>query len=192
SAAAEIVAAHEAELCARLAALTGTLARTMRYRIAGARNEVRELVHSPAFEAVTARLRAGANAIETADYRLAAAMKSEIQNANRRLAAAAHGLSPAQLRSIAAAARTRFESLNRARDTAISSRMKAVTQQLAMAAAALDAMSPLKVLERGYSIAHNSGGEVIRDASTMSAGDELRLRLWNGSLDCRVEGTNVK
>lgn len=192
SAAAEIVAAHEAELCTRLAALTGTLSRTMRYRIAGARNEVQELVHSPAFEAVTARLRAGANAIETADYRLTAAMKSEIQNANRRLAAAAHGLSPAQLRSIAAAARTRFESLNRARDTAISNRMKTVTQQLAMAAAALDAMSPLKVLERGYSIAHNSSGEVIRDAGRVSAGDELRLRLWNGSLDCRVEGTNIK
>src|SRR6185436_7887551 len=38
SAAAEIVAAHEAELCSRLAALSGTLARSMRYRIAGARN----------------------------------------------------------------------------------------------------------------------------------------------------------
>jgi len=61
-----------------------------------------------------------------------------------------------------------------------------------VAAAALDAMSPLKVLERGYAIAHNAQGQVVRDASTMTAGDELRLRLWKGSLDCRVEGTNVE
>lgn len=192
SAAAEIVAAHEAELCARLAALTGTLARTMRYRLAGARNEVQELAHSKTFEAVAARLRAAGNAIETADYRLQAAMKSGLQDSHRRLSAAAHSLSPRQLRSIFSAARARFESLNAARDAGIASRLKAAGQHFGIAAAALDAMSPLKVLERGYSIAHDINGKAIREAGTMSVGDKLRLRLWKGSLDCRVEGTNVK
>ena len=56
-------------------------------------------------------------------------------------------------------------------------------------AAALDAMSPLRVLERGYAIAHDSHGQVVRDAKTMSVGDELRLRLWKGELDCRIERT---
>jgi len=61
-----------------------------------------------------------------------------------------------------------------------------------VAAAALDAMSPLKVLERGYAIAQNRQGHVVREASSVTAGDEVRLRLWKGSLDCRVEGTNVE
>jgi exodeoxyribonuclease VII large subunit len=192
SVAAEIVAAHEEELCSRLSALTGTLARAMRYRITGARNQVHELALSPAFDAVTTRLRAASNAVDTADYRLASAIKGGMQNANSRLAAAGHSLSPAQLRSIASAARARFDSLSRARDAGIMNRMKAVKQQLGMAAAALDAMSPLKVLERGYAIAQDTQGQVIRETSTVTVGDELRLRLWKGSLDCRVEGTKVE
>jgi exodeoxyribonuclease VII large subunit len=56
-----------------------------------------------------------------------------------------------------------------------------------VAAAALDAMSPLKVLERGYAIAQDARGAIVREAAAVSAGDELRLRLWKGTLDCRVE-----
>jgi len=164
----------------------------MRYRIAGARNEVHELALSPAFDAVTARVRSAANAIDAADYRMQTALTSELQHHHRQLTAAAHSLSPARLRSIASAARARFESLNKARDAGINNRLKTARQQLGVAAAALDAMSPLKVLERGYAIAQNRQGHVVREASTMTAGDEVRLRLWKGSLNCRVEGTNVE
>jgi exodeoxyribonuclease VII large subunit len=58
-----------------------------------------------------------------------------------------------------------------------------------MAAAALDAMSPLRVLERGYAIAHDAQGHVVREASATAIGDALRLRLWKGVVNCRVEGT---
>jgi exodeoxyribonuclease VII large subunit len=60
--------------------------------------------------------------------------------------------------------------------------------RLGLAAAALDAMSPLAVLERGYAIAQDGDGRVVREATAVSAGDALRLRLWKGSLNCRVEG----
>jgi exodeoxyribonuclease VII large subunit len=190
SAAAEIVAAHEAELCARLAALSGTLARSIRYRIAGVRNQVQELALSTAFDAVTTRLHDALMSIDAVDYRLQAALQSFLQTAHRRLGAAAHSLSPVQLRSVLTAGRTRFESLNKLRDNALAARMKAARQTLGKAAAALDAMSPLRVLERGYAIAHDARGHVIREASTMTSGDELRLRLWKGALDCRVEGVD--
>jgi exodeoxyribonuclease VII large subunit len=58
-----------------------------------------------------------------------------------------------------------------------------------MAAAALDAMSPLRVLERGYAIVHDSEGHIVREASAVSTDDALRLRLWKGVVNCRVEGT---
>src|SRR2546422_3203906 len=41
-------------------------------------------------------------------------------------------------------------------------------------------MSPLGVLERGYAIAQDANGRVVRQASAVSAGDTLRLRLWKG------------
>lgn len=192
SAAAEIVAAHEAELCSRLAALSGTLARSIRFRIAGARNEVQGLALSTAFDAVTARLHDALTLIDAVEYRLQAALKGSLQTAHRRLGAAAHRISPVQLRSVLMTGRTRFESLNKLRDNAVAARMEAARQRLGKAAAGLDAMSPLRVLERGYAIAHDARGQVIREASAMTIGEELRLRLWKGALDCRVERTETE
>ena len=188
SAAAEIVAAHEAQLCSLLAALTANLARSIRFRIAGSRTEVQELALSPAFDAVAARLREAMTATDDAEHRLQTAITSVVQLAQRRLGAAAHSLSPAQLRSVVLAARARFETLKKERDAGIAGRLETAKQQLGVAAAALDAMSPLKVLERGYAIAHDAQGHVVREASMVTVGDAVRLRLWKGALDCRVEG----
>ncbi|NCB52102.1 MAG: exodeoxyribonuclease VII large subunit [Clostridia bacterium] len=56
-------------------------------------------------------------------------------------------------------------------------------------AAKLDALSPLKVLGRGYAIASKENGEIVREAGQVNTGDYLRLRLSKGGLKCRVEET---
>ncbi len=53
-------------------------------------------------------------------------------------------------------------------------------------AAALDAMSPLKVLGRGYAIASGERGQLVRSSRDVQPGEKLRLRLKEGSLECRV------
>src|SRR5437667_944569 len=58
TAAAGTLAAHQAQVCRALANLTATLARSIQYRIAGARNHVQELALSNAVDAVAARVRA--------------------------------------------------------------------------------------------------------------------------------------
>jgi len=189
SAAAEIVAAHEAQLCSLLETLTTNLARSMRFRIAGTRNDVQELALSPAFDAVMARLHDAMTTADEAEHRLQTSVVSLLQRIQRRLGAASHSLSPVQLRSAVTAARTRFASLTRARDASIVTRLESARQQLSVVAAALDAMSPLKVLERGYAIAHRADGRIVREAKAVAIGDALHLRLWKGALDCRVEGT---
>jgi len=189
SAAAEMVAAHENELSARLASLTGRLARSMQYRISGARNQVQELALSAAFDAVSGRLRNALTVAGAAEYRLHSTMHARLETAYRRLQQTGRNLSLPQLRATLAASRTRFESLQNARDQSINACLQAAKRQLGLAAAALDAMSPLRVLERGYAIAHDQAGHVLRDAGSVSIGEQLRLRLWKGELDCRIEGT---
>ena len=54
-------------------------------------------------------------------------------------------------------------------------------------AAALDAMSPLKVLGRGYSIAQREDGKIVKRVSDVKTGDRIRLRLKKDEIKCIVE-----
>lgn len=54
-------------------------------------------------------------------------------------------------------------------------------------AASLDAMSPLKVLGRGYAIAADIRGELIRSIDDVKPDDKLRLCVNDGIIKCRVE-----
>ena len=54
--------------------------------------------------------------------------------------------------------------------------------ELAAAAAKLDALSPLKVLARGYSIAYDGAGSVATHATSFSPGDALRVRMADGDV----------
>jgi exodeoxyribonuclease VII large subunit len=60
-------------------------------------------------------------------------------------------------------------------------------QRFVAATAKLDAMSPLKVLTRGYAITHDEKGNSIRSAEQLHSGDKITLRLSDGSADCLVE-----
>ena len=60
-------------------------------------------------------------------------------------------------------------------------------ERLARLAAALDAMSPLKVLGRGYAIAQKENGAVIASVEDAEPGEGFALRLRDGRLRCRVE-----
>ena len=53
----------------------------------------------------------------------------------------------------------------------------------------LHALSPLAVLDRGYSIAHKLPDEhIVKDAAAVDAGDLLRITFAAGKALCRVEG----
>ena len=57
---------------------------------------------------------------------------------------------------------------------------------LVRASAALDAMSPLKVLGRGYAIARR-GEDVISSAAQAQPGDRLEVLVSDGALRCEVK-----
>lgn len=56
-------------------------------------------------------------------------------------------------------------------------------------AAALDAMSPLKVLSRGYVAAVDGQGAPVKSVRQLRRGDRVRLRFSDGRADCLVEQT---
>ena len=50
----------------------------------------------------------------------------------------------------------------------------------------LDALSPGRVLERGYALVTDGAGRLVTDAGVMAAGEGLSIRLRKGALDARV------
>ena len=57
-------------------------------------------------------------------------------------------------------------------------------------ASALDAMSPLCVMSRGYAIASDKSGKTIRSVKQLHAGDSVTLRVADGSLGCTVDSVS--
>jgi exodeoxyribonuclease VII large subunit len=71
---------------------------------------------------------------------------------------------------------------------ALTTRVRSLRQQLRGGAERLQALSPLAVLERGYSITRRvDDGAVVRDATALAVGDRLHLTFARGSARARVE-----
>lgn len=58
--------------------------------------------------------------------------------------------------------------------------------------AALDAMSPLRVLSRGYAIAEKEDGSTVKSVDMLSPGDGFCLQLWDGKAQCRVSSVSKR
>ena len=58
---------------------------------------------------------------------------------------------------------------------------------LSSLAARLDALSPLSVMARGYSVAMLDGGRVIKSVNDLKKNDRFTLRLKDGTKNCRAE-----
>ena len=85
--------------------------------------------------------------------------------------------------------------LDHGRDRLISAQerlLSAKRQSYVRLAASLDAMSPLRVLSRGYAIASKQDGEPVRSVKGLETGEHISLRLVDGSADCLVESVSDK
>ncbi|MBO7253115.1 MAG: exodeoxyribonuclease VII large subunit [Oscillospiraceae bacterium] len=59
-------------------------------------------------------------------------------------------------------------------------------RQFIAAVSKLDAMSPLKVLTRGYAMTQNENGEVVRSVSQVELGERINISLADGTLSATV------
>lgn len=59
--------------------------------------------------------------------------------------------------------------------------------QLSALAAKLDALSPLKVLSRGYAMARTDGGRLVTSVTDICKGDTLYMDMCDGTLVCMVQ-----
>src|SRR3569623_578033 len=67
-------------------------------------------------------------------------------------------------------------------------RLQRHRQQLAVLSRAIDAVSPLATLSRGYAIVHHlPDGAIVRDVQAINVGDRVETRVARGRLICTVD-----
>lgn len=190
SAAAELVAAQEDQICSTLDELARNLTRSIRFKIINARTRVQERALSQVFDEVRARMRSARTGTDSATHRLQLAMNRQMRQSQARMETVQFRLSPARAQTRLANMRRRLESAYNGCASLMDSHLEEARTRFGLAATSLDALSPLAVLQRGYAIAQDGAGKLLRDARSLSTGDPLSVRLAKGSLDARVERTH--
>ncbi|MBR4473187.1 MAG: exodeoxyribonuclease VII large subunit [Oscillospiraceae bacterium] len=128
-----------------------------------------------------------ADALNGLGLRLRQGMDRVLREKRRRLELSA---SRTVLRDAAAFTELRRLELDRLGERLSSAGVRQLTgkrNRLTGAAASLDALSPLKVLARGYAIASDREGSPICSVRRLQPGDRISLRLRDGSAECTVE-----
>lgn len=83
----------------------------------------------------------------------------------------------------------RLDYLTRRFASAAKQQLSVADRRLAATASKLDALSPLKVLGRGYGIGYAADGTVVDSVHRVQTGDDLTLQLTDGTVSCRVTDT---
>lgn len=83
--------------------------------------------------------------------------------------------------------RVRCDRASMAMDSAVKHEITVKSKEFSSLCAKLDAMSPLKILARGYSVASKQG-KIISDIASVKKGDMINVRVSNGEIECEVKG----
>ncbi len=95
-------------------------------------------------------------------------------------------LSPARLEATTLRLRSVLEGLDRRQRRVIDEELGTKRESFGLLSARLDALSPLAVLGRGYSIVQDENGRVLRDAAAAAAGETLKITFQRGKLEAEV------
>lgn len=118
--------------------------------------------------------------------RLEARIRVALRRDRDTLSAARHRLAGLHPRAVIARERTELSRSGDNLSRAWTARHERRGAGLQRAIARLDALSPLKVLARGYAIATVDGGRAVRSASDVRAGDTMHVRVREAIVDAQV------
>jgi len=184
SAAAEMVASVRYEMCARVAGLAEDARKAVRYRLLALRTRLADLESSRSFLRVQSVVSALAQRIGDAGYSMESALEAALKARRTRHNALALRLSDTDLRRTMVAHRSRLVDLSRELQTGAQTMIDRRNERISLAAGKLDSLSPLGVLARGYAIAFDGEGRVIKRASDLNSGERVRVRVSDGDMDC--------
>jgi exodeoxyribonuclease VII large subunit len=191
SGAAELCVPDQREWQQRLVVLAERLTLALRRRVGEQRQALQWRTHR--LERVHPRLRIQQQQqrVDELEGRLLRTVRQGLARRTADLSAVGAHLARLSPRIRVASLLQRRELLTARLEHALRLRLERAQSAVALQARALDAVSPLATLQRGYAIVERVEGGVIVDAATVAPGDQLRARLARGQLRVSVEAVDL-
>jgi len=186
TAAAELAVPHYLEWQQRVQQLETRGLRAMRQLVAQERKRLQSLAQSYAMRQPQRRLEEASQRLDQAQSRMRQAMRQLMRLRRERYVRLAEQIRRYRLADHLKEREEKVRTLRLRLDERMNAALKQRKLEFASRLAHLDAVSPLKVMQRGYSLVY-SGDQLVKSVEQFATGDELMVRLSDGSATARVE-----
>ena len=186
SAAAELVIRSRQEIQEQADALHERLSRAVRYRLLMGRQALTELAQHGAFARMMEMIRQRQQKLDDLNHRMELAERLLLEQMRRRWETVSAAVRHYDMRMVLSGMRKELESWTAAlaaviRNVLLQHRVRSERLQTA-----LQSLSPLAILDRGYALVFDSQGKLLKDARSVNLGDSISARLAHGQLEAAV------
>ncbi|MGE7826524.1 exodeoxyribonuclease VII large subunit [Paenibacillus sp. NPDC093718] len=189
TAAAELAVPSSAELRGQLVQRQRQLNQGLQQRLKRSRERLISLQRSPVLVHPRRYMLQHAERLDMLSQRLQGNLKSRLSLVRQRQKSLHQGLIRYNPRTQAEFAARRKDQANRQLMNAMQSIMKSKVSQLQTEMRHLDALSPLKIMSRGYSLVYDEAEQkLVKSIEDVQLGDLVNVRVSDGQLQCQVWG----
>jgi len=186
SAAAELVIRSRQEIEEQAAALHERLARAMRYRLLMGRQALTEFAQHGAFARMMEVIRQRQQKLDDLAHRMELAQRLVLEQSRRRWETVSSAVRHYDLRLVLSGMRKELDSRTMSlvavtRNVLLQHRVRSERMQTA-----LESLSPLAILDRGYALVFDADGKLLKDVARVNPGDNISARLSRGQLHATV------
>ncbi len=187
SAAAELVTRSRQEIAEQVGGLHRRLEKAMRYHLLIARQNLTELAQHAAFGRMMDLIHRREQRLDDLVHRLQQAQRSVLERQRRRFEALSAAVRHYDVRRVLTGMRKDLEVQRAALIGAFRNVILERKVRIERMETALQALSPLAILERGYALVFDQSGKLLKDAKQVKPGDEISAQLAKGTIAAEVK-----
>ena len=189
SAAAELVIRSRLEVENQADAARERLVRAMERQLLEARHALMERAQDGAFARMMDLIRQRQQKLDDLTYRLERGERQVLERLRRQWETVSSAVRHYDARRVLAGIRGELEAVTAAMAAAMRNHLLQNKVRLERMGRALEMLSPLAILERGYALVFDGTGRLVKDAAQVQAGEEISARLARGEIRATVKKT---
>jgi exodeoxyribonuclease VII large subunit len=191
SAAAELVIRSRREVEDQSEAVRERLVRAMERKLLEARHALIEHAQHGAFARMMDAIRQRQQRLDDLTYRLERGERQKLEQMRRKWETVAAAVRHYDARRMLAGVRVELDAGTAALAAGMRNQLLLSKVRLERMGRALETLSPLAILERGYALVFDSSGTLVKDAEQVKAGEEISARVARGEIRATVKKASV-